>query len=339
MIENEVAHPAGVRLHLGGSARRNKAEVSVELGKSFLVTVHVVKVRIAQRHQTREVVALSVEYLVHGHLLNGIVQHLFIQSALLLGPIRNGCRVTRGAWCAGLVCAVGARGCWRRRRGLRCGSCLSSGHIGGRVARAAVLASVARHHVLAKEEFLLAHRVDLLGPLHVLIDEGQGHDKVKIEHKEHASEEHNEDGEGRVLKIRHLNLHRAELGPPTNVVPIICVIWVLRRRRLPAHGLPVRTLNVLPMIRCLLVRYFLHRTLEHHQRITHKEVSDVARQHMVAGGLHDQITHLFVHLTWHIVVHVWRLRAQVTRDRIVPRLLEGAHPTARHLRVGLGVRP
>lgn len=60
---------------------------------------------------------------------------------------------------------------------------------------------------------------------------------VKLEGEDGASQQHDEDPKGSVLKISQLHLTRPELNPPANVA--------VDGRNLEPHGLPVCALDVL----------------------------------------------------------------------------------------------
>eukprot|EP00966_Prymnesium_polylepis_P300745 6950315-Prymnesium_polylepis.2 len=69
---------------------------------------------------------------------------------------------------------------------------------------------------------------------------GDGHVEVEAKVEDHTRDENDEDGEGGVLKVGHLDLHRAELDAPANVGRARLRVEPLGRggRRLPANRLP-----------------------------------------------------------------------------------------------------
>mmetsp|Transcript_36108 Transcript_36108/g.83994 ORF Transcript_36108/g.83994 Transcript_36108/m.83994 type:complete len:205 (-) Transcript_36108:1244-1858(-) len=88
----------------------------------------------------------------------------------------------------------------------------------------------------AEPEPLAGHGPHGVRAAHVLVHLGEGHQHIEVEGQERSAQQHHEDHEGRVLKVRGLHLHRPELRAPADVRGA----GLGHGRRLEAHGLPVR---------------------------------------------------------------------------------------------------
>jgi hypothetical protein len=78
-------------------------------------------------------------------------------------------------------------------------------------------------------------------PPHVLVHEGQRHVEVEVEKEDDTREENGEDGEGRILKVCELHLHRAQLHAPPYV-------GSHEGGGLPPHALPIGALQILKVL-------------------------------------------------------------------------------------------
>mmetsp|Transcript_21659 Transcript_21659/g.53028 ORF Transcript_21659/g.53028 Transcript_21659/m.53028 type:complete len:232 (+) Transcript_21659:999-1694(+) len=97
-------------------------------------------------------------------------------------------------------------------------------------------------HALPPVELLLEHRPAPVRGLHVLVHLRDRDVEVEREGEDGPRHEGDEDGEGRVLEVGQLHLHRAELDTPSDF---------LARRRLEPDALPVRRLDVLEVVHVL----------------------------------------------------------------------------------------
>lgn len=89
-------------------------------------------------------------------------------------------------------------------------------------------------------ELLLQHGITCVGRLHVLADFGDGDVKVQVEAENGTSDQHDENGESGVFKIRHLDLHRSKFDSPSGIFVV--------GRWFESHMLPVRGLKILEMV-------------------------------------------------------------------------------------------
>lgn len=105
-----------------------------------------------------------------------------------------------------------------------------------------------------------------MGRFHVLVDAFDGDIEVQVEREDGAGDQHNENREGRVLKIRDLDLHRSKLDPPAYIV--------LRWRGFEADMLPVRRLQVFKMVRGFQIQS-LQVLGKDDYRVTDKQVGEM----------------------------------------------------------------
>mmetsp|Transcript_23032 Transcript_23032/g.74589 ORF Transcript_23032/g.74589 Transcript_23032/m.74589 type:complete len:208 (-) Transcript_23032:1499-2122(-) len=175
---------------------------------------------------------------------------------------------------------------------------------------------------LAEAELLRVDGVADVGLAHVGVDGGQRHVEVEVEVEDDPRDKYDEDGEGGILKVGQLHLHRPELGAPADVrVARERCLW---RRRLPADGLPVGRLDVLKVV-CLGVVVQLDALAVNDERITDEEVGDVARQDIVHPRLDKRLVRLLVDrrvdvvelLGARVVVLAGQVVADEARDGVV----------------------
>mmetsp|Transcript_7375 Transcript_7375/g.20088 ORF Transcript_7375/g.20088 Transcript_7375/m.20088 type:complete len:427 (+) Transcript_7375:759-2039(+) len=181
--------------------------------------------------------------------------------------------------------------------------------------------------VLAEEELLLSDCVALLRAVHVFVHLGDGHEEVEVEGEDGARDEEDEHGEGGIFKVRHLDLHGAELRAPANVGHHG---W----RGLPAHRVPVGALEALKVVRVLLV-VEVYALAEDHEGVPREVVGDVARECGVDASLLELGEHLWVDLQAEVVELVKGVGlvldarrgagVDVVGDAAVPRLGQAAH--------------
>jgi hypothetical protein len=79
-----------------------------------------------------------------------------------------------------------------------------------------------------------------MSSLHVFIYFGNWHDKIEVEMIDNVVNHAEKHYKGRIFKVSHLDVHRAEFDPPAD-------LRVLRWRRLEPHGIPVCALQILKM--------------------------------------------------------------------------------------------
>lgn len=149
---------------------------------------------------------------------------------------------------------------------------------GGARGATAATGAAGREQVPPEPELLLQDGVAGVGRLHVLVDALDGDVKVEVEGKDGAGDEDDEDGEGSVLKVGHLDLHGAELYPPADVV--------VGGRRLEAHVLPVGRLEVLKVVRLFEVQP-LEVLGEDDDWVADEEVGKMRRQEIVHSPLDE----------------------------------------------------
>mmetsp|Transcript_6999 Transcript_6999/g.21047 ORF Transcript_6999/g.21047 Transcript_6999/m.21047 type:complete len:264 (-) Transcript_6999:69-860(-) len=151
-----------------------------------------------------------------------------------------------------------------------------------------------RRHVLSEPEPLLQDGVAEVCAAHVLVHLGEGEVEVEVEGEDDARDEDDEDGEGGVLEVGQLDLHRPELGAPADVRV------ALGGGRLPAHGLPVGGLDVFEVVRLPLV-VELDSLAVDDERVAHEEVGDVLREDLVDPRLRESAVRLLVHRDLEVV--------------------------------------
>ena len=96
-------------------------------------------------------------------------------------------------------------------------------------------------YVRAHPELAMPRRGAPVRAPHVVVNLGYRHVEVEPLRRDGAREQHDKDGVRGVLEISQVQLHRAELDAPVDVV-------LLRRRDFEAHGVPVGGLEVLKVI-------------------------------------------------------------------------------------------
>lgn len=214
---DEMADPLGRGPELAARAPADQVQVGGQLAAGGDVDVDAVQVALDEGDQPREALA-GVQAVV-----------------VVVDGVRAAVRRVRAV--DDLVDAHEAvlvlDGAQRRGRPADAAAVGGVGAAGARRAR--------REGVLAEVEPLVEGGVAAVGRLHVLVDFDDGDVEVEVEGQDGAGDEHDEDGEGGVLKIRDLDLHGAEFDAPPDVV--------VGRRRLEAHVLPVGRLDVLKVVR------------------------------------------------------------------------------------------
>mmetsp|Transcript_27635 Transcript_27635/g.68317 ORF Transcript_27635/g.68317 Transcript_27635/m.68317 type:complete len:223 (-) Transcript_27635:987-1655(-) len=189
--------------------------------------------------------------------------------------------------------------------------------------------AVWHRHVRAHPKPPLHSRVAHVCRGHVGVDLGERDVQIEFEGKKHTRNEHSHDGEGRILEVRQLSLHRPELDTPPNPAA--------RGGRLPTNCLPVGRLYVLEVVRSCRVRN-VDTFPEDDQGVAHEQVRDVPREGLInAPPLERRVRH-FVNRALNVVVLIERrLRvlaflavANVARDGLVARLGELPLPPPRH---------
>ena len=80
-----------------------------------------------------------------------------------------------------------------------------------------------------------------MGPLHVLIDQGDGKHEVEVKGVDHVGNHTDSNGQGCVLEVSWADIHRAELDAPSDLA-------VLSGRVLEAKRVPVGRLEVLEVL-------------------------------------------------------------------------------------------
>mmetsp|Transcript_10744 Transcript_10744/g.25681 ORF Transcript_10744/g.25681 Transcript_10744/m.25681 type:complete len:439 (-) Transcript_10744:1051-2367(-) len=152
---------------------------------------------------------------------------------------------------------------------------------------------------------------------HVGVDLRDGHVEVELLRLDGLRKEDHERRERCVLKVRDVDLHRAELDAPLDIVR------VLRRGRLEAHRVPVRRLDVLEVVVVQLV-VLLQLLAVHHKRVAHEEVRHMLRHRLVHASLHQPRHRLLVDRHRHIV-HARAIQRRVRNvcvNRRVARLVD-----------------
>eukprot|EP00968_Pinguiococcus_pyrenoidosus_P007658 scaffold517_cov255-Pinguiococcus_pyrenoidosus.AAC.32 len=122
-------------------------------------------------------------------------------------------------------------------------------------------------------KLLIQNCVSLSRALEVFVHGRNRQVEEEIKREDGAAQQHEERGEGRVLEIGQLVLHRAELDAPARVAAA--------RRGLPAHAIPVRALQRVKVLGALVVIDLGHRSLEHDQRIAIEQRRHVHRQRLI----------------------------------------------------------
>ena len=79
-----------------------------------------------------------------------------------------------------------------------------------------------------------------MSTLHVLINFGNGHDKIEVEMIDDVVNHAEKHYKGCIFKVSHLDVHCAEFDPPAD-------LGVLRWGRLEPHRIPVCALQILKM--------------------------------------------------------------------------------------------
>lgn len=125
-----------------------------------------------------------------------------------------------------------------------------------------------------------------MGCFHVLCGALNWNVEIEIETQNGSSDQHDEDAEGGVFKVRDLNFHGAELDSPANVV---LSDW----RWLESHMLPVGGLNVLKVIDFVQIELF-QILREDDQWVANKEVREVCGQQFVHSTIHQSPFDSFV---------------------------------------------
>mmetsp|Transcript_17107 Transcript_17107/g.52532 ORF Transcript_17107/g.52532 Transcript_17107/m.52532 type:complete len:846 (+) Transcript_17107:2023-4560(+) len=320
VVRHELAHPLRDGEDAAGGAVADELEVPVELGEVVIGQPHRLEVGLHEWHEAGEIPGVrAVEDLVQGHLIGLVVRV-------------EGARTHHDALTPTFpLLLVGG--------GLDAVPLLGLG---------AVLHD--RREPLAEEELLRARRVAEVRAAHILVDLRQRRVEREVEGEDRAREQHDEDGEGRVLEVRGLDLHGPELHAPADG-PRLAVGH--ERRRLPAHRLPVGALDGLEVLRGRVVVHLAHVAVEDDQRIARKEVREVAGEHLIEAVLHEQRLGLLVDGARDVVEalhdvarldHARDLGAarprrvgvagvDVPRDGVVAGLVDAAHAPAGHLRV------
>mmetsp|Transcript_47626 Transcript_47626/g.111404 ORF Transcript_47626/g.111404 Transcript_47626/m.111404 type:complete len:251 (+) Transcript_47626:414-1166(+) len=87
------------------------------------------------------------------------------------------------------------------------------------------------------------------GHSHVLLHFGHGDAQVQLQIQNRPGHKDDEADEGGVLEVGHLQLHGPKLHAPADVVGLfVAQLPLVGRRRLPAEGLPVGGLEILPVV-------------------------------------------------------------------------------------------
>jgi len=94
-----------------------------------------------------------------------------------------------------------------------------------------------KENIFPKVKLLGEECAAILSPLHVLVDLGNREIEVEVQAQDRPRKENDEDREGGVLEIRHLNFHGSEFHSPTD--------RGTNRRRFEPDGLPIRGLYIL----------------------------------------------------------------------------------------------
>mmetsp|Transcript_11685 Transcript_11685/g.39905 ORF Transcript_11685/g.39905 Transcript_11685/m.39905 type:complete len:468 (+) Transcript_11685:282-1685(+) len=176
---DEAPRPGRVGEQAAARAHGDELQVAVHLERGGGVHADGLDVRLAHGDEAREVVALAVEDLREGHLLEV--------------PVEGG---ADGAPVVTAVCALAvallavARGLLEDGRG---------------------------HEVLAEEELLPRHRPAAVGARHVGVHLRDGQEEVEVEGEDGPRGQHHKHSEGRVLKVSELHLHGPELGAPADL--------------------------------------------------------------------------------------------------------------------------
>lgn len=89
-------------------------------------------------------------------------------------------------------------------------------------------------------EFRVQQAFAIVSTLHILVDERNGKDEVSVEGVDHVGDHANCDGQGRVLEVRQLDVHRSELYTPSD-------LGVFSGRVLESKRIPVSRLQVFEM--------------------------------------------------------------------------------------------
>ncbi|TYZ59724.1 hypothetical protein PybrP1_006636 [[Pythium] brassicae (nom. inval.)] len=197
-----------------------------------------------------------------------------------------------------------------------------------------------------KVKLLVQHGVDAVRGLHVLVHARERDVEVQVECEDHAREQRDKDRERRVLKVRELDLHGPELGAPANVRRrgAVRARGRGRRRRLPAHSLPVGRLDVLKVVRFARV-VEVQALLVDHERVPDEQVRNVQREQPVDAACSQRRERRLVVRHVDVVVLVGRrvrvravlVVANVRRDALVAGLGQPLDAATRHLGV-LGAR-
>mmetsp|Transcript_14309 Transcript_14309/g.46565 ORF Transcript_14309/g.46565 Transcript_14309/m.46565 type:complete len:253 (+) Transcript_14309:329-1087(+) len=171
-----------------------------------------------------------------------------------------------------------------------------------------------RRHVLSEPEPLLQDGVAEVCAAHVLVHLGEGEVEVEVEGEDDARDEDDEGGEGGILEVGQLHLHRPELDAP----PDLRAARRGARRRLPADRLPVGSLQVLKVVRLRGVVQ-AQPALHDDERVSHKQVRDVARQVVIHAALKKPLEGTTVHGRVEVVVplHAASTVGEIHRDRLV----------------------
>jgi len=91
-------------------------------------------------------------------------------------------------------------------------------------------------------ELCVEKAVSVVGAFHILVDEGDRKDEVYIKSVYYVGDHAHCNGQGYVLEVSHLNVHRPELNTPAN---IRILSWrVLKPKRVPVSGLEVLEMRI-----------------------------------------------------------------------------------------------
>mmetsp|Transcript_69480 Transcript_69480/g.165660 ORF Transcript_69480/g.165660 Transcript_69480/m.165660 type:complete len:514 (+) Transcript_69480:447-1988(+) len=157
---------------------------------------------------------------------------------------------------------------------------------------------------------------------HVLLHFGHGDAQVQLQIQNGPGHEDDEADEGGVLEVGHLQLHGPKLHAPADVVGVfVAQLALVGRRRLPAEGLPVGGLEILPVVDVTAVIQ-LHTVRKDHERIRCEEMGNVLCEDLVDTSVAKlvQVTCFEDHGK---VVKLCGVLADVAVHAVVPRLAQG----------------